>query len=316
MAEISLIIPAYNAENHIANCLDSLLNQINIDIEIIIVNDCSTDNTKEILNNYVERHNNIKIINTEKTSGPGIARNQGIECVTSQYIGFIDSDDWVDLNFYITLVDAIKNKNCDIAIAGIADEYNNTVSTSLRYAYNNFAVIDGKTGIKLMTKSCNLGMYITPIMNNKVYKTDFIKKYNIRCSENKSWQDDFFSFFAILRAQKICVVPNIQYHYRQHENSITHNLTTSTVKIDNCIDVLIKIKEELQAQDLYIAHEKDYNAFVERCITSLLVQLRRNSQYSLNDSLIYLFDSIYKNFNMKKIISYLDNERIYKFFNL
>lgn len=165
-----------------------------------------------------------------------------------------------------------------------------------------------------MTKSCNLGMYITPIMNNKVYKTDFIKKYNIRCSENQSWQDDFFSFFAILHAQKICVIPNIQYHYRQHENSITHNLTTSTAKIDNCIDVLIKIKEELQVQGLYIAHEKNYNAFVERCITSLLVQLRRNSQHSLNDNLIYLFDSIYKNFDMRKIISYLDNEHYLQVF--
>lgn len=101
MAELDLIIPVYNAENHIANCLDSLLNQINIDLEIIIVNDCSTDNTKTILNSYVERHNNIRIINMEKTSGPGIARNQGIKCVTSQYIGFIDSDDWVDLNFFI-----------------------------------------------------------------------------------------------------------------------------------------------------------------------------------------------------------------------
>ena len=316
MAEISIIIPAYNAENEISTCLDSLLNQIGVGLEIIIVNDCSVNSTINIIEMYKKLHKNIKIINLYENSGPGIARNEGIKNATGKYIGFIDSDDWVDLNFYNTLLQYIKAEDGDIAIAGIADEFNNSISSSLRYNYNDFATITGKVGLKLLTKSCNLGMFITPIMNNKIYKTDFIKKNGIHCCENKSWQDDFFSFFAILYADKICIVPNVQYHYTQRQLSITHSATDSITKIDNCMDVLIKIREELNLKNLYDAYKKDYDAFVERCISSLLTMLRREHYSSINDSLVYLFDKISQNCNMREIIEYIDNERIYNFFNL
>lgn len=316
MADISIIVPVFNAENEISTCLDSLLHQIGVTLEILIVNDCSTDSTHSIIEVYKNSYRNIKIINLDRNSGPGIARNEGIKHITGDYIGFIDSDDWVDLNFYSKLLHSAKYEESDIVISGIVDEYNNSISSELRYSYDDFISITGRVGLKLLTKSCNLGMFISPIMNNKIYKTDFIKKHNIHCCENKSWQDDFFSFFAILHAEKICIVPNIQYHYSQRCLSITHSATNSITKIDNCIDVLIKIRTELHMRNLYNEYKKDYDAFVERCISSLLSMLRREHYSNLNDSLIYLFDKIYQNFNMKEIIEYLDNERIYKFFNL
>lgn len=316
MTELSVIVPAYNAENFISDCLDSILNQVKVNIEIIVVNDASTDNTREILDNYAQKYDSINIIDMPQNCGPGISRNEGIKHASGKYIGFVDSDDWIDLNFYNTLINSIKIEDCDIAIAGIADEYNNPVSSSLRYNYEDAAVIDGKTGLKLLTKSRNLGMFITPIMNNKIYKTDFIKNNNIHCCNNKSWQDDFFSFFAILFANKICITPSVVYHYRQNNASITHSGVSSKIKIDNCIDVLIKIKDELRLQNLYEMYERDYNAFIERCITSLLIMLRRESHASLDDNLTYLLDKFSQNFSISKMISYLDNERIYKFFNL
>ena len=314
MAELSIIIPAYNAENQITNCLDCLVNQINCTPEIIVVNDCSKDNTEIIIKNYATVNPNIKIINNRKNVGPGICRNIGLKQASGNYIGFVDSDDWVDLNFYSSLLKKIKIDNSDIAIAGISNEYNNSISTTLRYNYEDYSVIDGKIGLKLLTKSSNLGMFITPILNNKIYNSRFLEKYNIHCCDNKSWQDDFFSFFAILHASQICIVPEVQYHYLQRENSITHRSTNAKNKIDNCIDVLQKIKKELNNQHLYLIYQNEYMAFVERCISSLLTMIKCES--ALNENLIYLFEKLMSYYNIHDIVSYLDNERIYNFFNL
>lgn len=316
MSKLSIIVPVYNVEKQLADCLESLVNQTYKDIEIIAVNDASTDNSRYILQKYADFYHNIHIIDMQNNSGPGLARNCGIKAATGSYIGFVDGDDWVDLNFYETLLHSIQKETCDIAIAGISDEYNNSISSIFRYAYNQDITLGGKTALKLLTKSSNLGIFITPIMNNKIYRKNFLNENNIHCCDNRSWQDDFFSFFAMLYATKVRMVSGSQYHYRQRLSSITHTATSVTEKIDNCIDVLLKIKTELYARNLYEANQQEYNSFVERCISSLLSMLRNNPCNSNSDDLIYLFTKILNKFDLDKIISYLDNERIYKFFNL
>lgn len=316
MSKLSVIVPIYNVEAQLSDCLDSLVNQSQKDIEIIAINDASTDGSRNLLQTYAERYSKMHIIDMEKNCGAGLSRNRGIEVASGQYIGFVDGDDWVDLDFYATLLDSIEEESCDIAIASISDEYSNTISSAFRYVYDHDTTIDGRTGLKLLTKSCNLGTFISPIMNNKIYRAGFLKEHHICCSDNKSWQDDFFSFFAILYADKIRMVPRTQYHYRQRLSSVTHMATTAIDKIDNCIDVMIKIRSELYAQGLYESTEREYASFVERCITSLLRMLRRESPNILNNNLIYLFEKISQNFDISEIITYLDSERIYRFFNL
>lgn len=315
MAQLSVIIPAYNAEKNISDCLDSLLNQTQTQMEIIVVDDCSTDNTRTIVNNYIKANKQLKLIAMPQNLGPGCARNEGLQHVTGEYVGFVDSDDWIDLSFYSTLLHAIQEQDCDIAIAGIRDERNNILSSSLRYNYDDYAVINGKIALKLLTKSSNFGAFITPIMNNKLYKTSFIKKYNLHCCSNRSWQDDFFSFFAILHASKICLVPKVYYHYFQNNGSITHSGTNAITKIDNCLDVLCQIREELHAENIYAKYKQEYAAFVERCISSLLSMLRKENT-AFNDELIYMFEKFSEQFSLKEIITYLDNERIYNFFHV
>lgn len=316
MPKLSVIVPIYNVETQLSDCIDSLVNQSLRDIEIIAINDASTDGSRNLLQAYAEQYSKMHIIDMEKNCGAGPSRNRGIEVASGQYIGFVDGDDWVDLDFYATLLHSIEEESCDIAIASISDEYSNTISSAFRYTYDYDTTIDGRTGLKLLTKSCNLGMLISPIMNNKIYRADFLREHRICCSDNKCWQDDFFSFFAILHADKIRMVPRTQYHYRQRLSSITHMSTTAIDKIDNCIDVLIKIRTELYTQGLYESTEREYASFVERCITSLLRMLRREPTNILNNNLIYLFDKISHNFDIREIITYLDNERIYRFFNL
>ena len=103
MPKISVIVPVYNVEKYLARCLDSIINQTLADIEIICINDGSTDNSLEILNDYAKKDSRIKIID-QTNAGLSCARNAGMQIAQGEYIGFVDSDDWIDLDFYEKLV--------------------------------------------------------------------------------------------------------------------------------------------------------------------------------------------------------------------
>ena len=115
MPKVSVIIPVYNTERYLRRCLDSVCNQTLSDIEIICINDCSTDNSLDILKEYADKDKRIKIINFKENKGAAVARNTGIDIVNGEYIGFIDSDDFVDSDFYEKLYNTASENNSDIA---------------------------------------------------------------------------------------------------------------------------------------------------------------------------------------------------------
>ena len=110
MPKVSVIIPIYNTEKYLRKCLDSVCNQTLSDIEIICVNDCSTDNSLEILEEYASKDNRIKLIDFKENKGAAVARNAGIDEAKGEYIGFVDSDDFVDETMFLsTVINLIKN---------------------------------------------------------------------------------------------------------------------------------------------------------------------------------------------------------------
>ena len=116
-AKITVIIPVYNVEIYLADCLDSVLQQTLNEIEIICINDGSSDNSLEILKEYARKDSRIIIISQEN-KGLGSARNRGLEVATGEYVAFLDSDDWVDNNYYEKLYNTAKKYNSEIACAG------------------------------------------------------------------------------------------------------------------------------------------------------------------------------------------------------
>ena len=116
MSKVSVIVPVYNTEKYLEKCLNSLINQTLHDIEVICVNDGSTDNSLNILNQYAQKDNRIKIINQENKM-QGAARNAGTQIAAGEYIGFVDSDDWIDLDYFEKLYNAATKYNLDIALA-------------------------------------------------------------------------------------------------------------------------------------------------------------------------------------------------------
>ena len=119
MPKISIIIPVYNAEEYLKRCLNSIVNQTLKDIEIICVNDCSIDNSLEILNSYAQRDNRIKVIDCKTNGGESKARNIGLDNSTGEFLAFVDNDDELDLDFYEKLYKKAIEENADIAKAEV-----------------------------------------------------------------------------------------------------------------------------------------------------------------------------------------------------
>ena len=124
MTAISVIVPVYNVENYLVKCLDSIINQTLTDIEIICVNDGSTDNSRQILENYKRKDSRIKIID-KQNGGLSSARNVGYKYSTGEYISYIDSDDWVDLTMLEKMYKNIKKHDCEISICAV-HQYDDT----------------------------------------------------------------------------------------------------------------------------------------------------------------------------------------------
>lgn len=118
MPKVSIIVPVYNVEKYLRKCIDSLVNQTLNDIEIICINDGSTDKSLKILKEYKNKDSRIILLNQEN-SGQSVARNRGIEIAKGEYLGFVDPDDWIDLDYYEKLYNAAIGTNADIATAGI-----------------------------------------------------------------------------------------------------------------------------------------------------------------------------------------------------
>ena len=177
--ELSVIIPVYNVQSELRTCLESVINQSYRNMEIIIIDDASTDDSAHIIEEYAAKCQLIKPVFLQNNIGVGDVRNHGIFLARGRYIGFVDGDDWIDMYFYQNLVNSIKSNDSDIAICGIKTEYNNSQNYQLRYKYNSENCITGEYALKLLTKSENYGYFITPIVNNKVYDADFLKNTDI-----------------------------------------------------------------------------------------------------------------------------------------
>ena len=124
--ELSVIIPVYNVQSELRTCLESVINQTYRNMEIIIIDDASTDDSAHIIEEYAAKCQLIKPVFLQHNIGVGDVRNHGISLARGHYIGFVDGDDWIDMNFYQNLINSIKSNDSDIAVCGYKTEYNNS----------------------------------------------------------------------------------------------------------------------------------------------------------------------------------------------
>ena len=161
--KISIIIPAYNVEAYIEKCINSVINQTYDDIEVIIINDGSTDNTAEIIEKYSKIDNRIKIVN-KYNSGVSDSRNVGIEMFTGDYVFFLDSDDWVEKDYIIKAVDVLEKNNIDILFNGWVIDTNGV--TVCKYDFGNDFAMDREEAIKTLIEQKYLKRILLSIANS------------------------------------------------------------------------------------------------------------------------------------------------------
>lgn len=214
--KISIIVPVYNKEKYLAQCLDSLLSQTFTDFEIICINDCSTDSSLEIVNSYLEKDSRISLINLEKNLGLGFVRNLGIEKSKGEYLAWIDADDYIDETYleelYNTAIkykaDVIKSnikKFSDLKTYNMYDHKKCGEWTSFE---DKLYIFDDFFG------SCN-----------NLIKRDLIVKNSIKFKESKMYFEDFIFILKIcFFAEKVAYFnPKTFYNYRDVNDSLTTN---------------------------------------------------------------------------------------------
>lgn len=205
--KISVVITVYNMENYIKQCLDSVLNQTYKNLEIIIVDDCGTDNSMNVVNNYQDER--IKIISHDKNMGAGWARRHGIEAATGDYVITVDGDDWLSEDFIEKLVENAKDTNADIISGGITIYINDEYQEIKRFAptiSEGFKKIEDYNNQKII------------FLNNKLVKRTM---YDLVPYSTRIYCEDTPVILPLLYyANMVSYVDTQGYFYRQHNASL------------------------------------------------------------------------------------------------
>ena len=218
---ISIIIPCYNAEQSLERCLNSVVSQYYQNLEIIIVDDGSRDQTSDIYTKFKKEDYRIKVIK-QNNSGVSKARNVGLKAVTGAYVCFVDSDDWVEKNYCEELYNILAAENADVSIieASYEDEngtivYNKPISKD--------KIFDGQQALILLLEDEEIQSHPW----GKLFKSSLLK--NVRFPENLKSFEDYSTLFKIFdKAVKVVKSDKKLYHYVQRDNSLSHNLSPET----------------------------------------------------------------------------------------
>ncbi len=252
MTKLSIIVPVYNVEKYLPKCLGSLIKQTLKDIEIICVNDGSMDNSLAILKEFASKDSRIKIIDNQH-QGVAKTRNTGIEQSTGEYIGFVDSDDYIDIDFFEKLYNSATKSNSDIAIASILKHKKFFNIYNAKYTKEETAItIQDK--IKLCEDKKHFFFYAW----NKIYHSEFIKENNIKFSEGQIYEDVMFAIKALYYSNKIISVYGTKYHYIEHENSLTKYKDKTGEKEHDLIKAYSKLQEFCNSKNIEIPERLNY----------------------------------------------------------
>ncbi|MBR3654604.1 MAG: glycosyltransferase family 2 protein [Elusimicrobia bacterium] len=293
--KVSVIIPIYNVEPYLRQCLDSVCNQTFKDIEIICINDCSTDNSLKILEEYQKKDNRIVLVDLTENKGVGIARDIGIKSAKSKYVTFIDPDDWIKTNYVEVLYNTIKRNDTDFVGADF-------------YLYKDGTIVDKATNInlvfdKILTKENIRRKYLQQLNNlsiclvwAKIYKKDFLISNNISF-EIRKLEDNFFMWQVLIKAKSFMLIKDkLLYHRFARPGSSEISYT-----VDNRL-YLFKKLYSLSQQDYYRNYLKDFYTYISISISYYIENTNiAEAKYSF-----YEFKKLFYNENFKLTYKYIN----------
>lgn len=271
----SIIIPVYNVEPLLRRCLDSVLSQDYKNIEIIIVNDGSTDNSLAICNEYKAKDSRIILINKEN-GGLSSARNAGIEKASGDILLFVDSDDWINSNLCSSIVPIFNHKEIDIVIFGFTIIQGNRIKRISNPHSKHISKEEAMEGL-LIDKS------IRNYAWNKAYKTELFK--NVRYPEGKTFEDVATTFKLFDNASSFYTLDKCLYNYEIRLNSISTKWWKSEKKVSDYFYVK-------QMQYFYI--KNNYPALIQKASTSVGFAALMGISYLINQDNTEIIDFLQK----------------------
>lgn len=282
MKKVSIIVPVYNVEKYISECITSLIEQTYENIEIIIINDGSTDKSKEICQELKEKDERIIFI-TKHNSGVSDTRNIGISKSTGDYIVFVDSDDYIDKHYIEEMVKGMKEEEfIDMAVCNYVELYKNVLLHGSSNLTDNL-IITNKEAINDIYKLKSFGGYLW----NKIFKNDIIRKYNIRFNkEIHMCEDMLFLLTYLSECNHIKRIPKELYFYRMRKSSMVWN------------------KNEIKYKTLYNAYNQMYKIIYKNDVKmDYFYYMVLNSIFSNNLKLVNI--QRYLQFNIFRAYDYV-----------
>ncbi len=295
MDKISVIVPVYNVEKYLDKCVESIVNQTYKNLEIILVDDGSTDNCPEICDEWAKKDNRIKVIH-KPNGGLSSARNAGMDSMTGSYIQFVDSDDYIKSNMIEVMYGNIIKGDYDVCVCNYSfiDESDNVISAT-----------DFKKSI-LKGDEIMPNFLKTTVFNSwnawtKMYKYSVVEKYNLRYDETIKWGEDYpFNYLYFKSIDKMIAIDDVLYNYLSRRNgSITCSMNSGQAnrwkfikklviaERDNSINYKIALSQYASAL-MCIAREvlrTGDKAFIDRHFNEIVTELETyyNDFMSLSD---------------------------------
>lgn len=309
MKKVSIIVPVYGVEKYIDKCLDSLVKQSLKEIEVIVVNDGTKDNSQKIIDKYVKKYPDKIKSYIKENGGQGSARNYGLKKASGEYIGYVDSDDFVEKDMYKKLYNKAKENNYDIVVCGnynVSEDYQNKNIDAFINNYNTDLenIFFGKMAVW-----------------NKIYKRDILIKNKLEFKEKVWYEDLAFTLKAIMNSNTFAFIDEPLYDYLIREGSTMNNSN-----VQRNLEILDAFNDILS----YIKHNKKEEYFdkveflaIDHIYISAIVRiLKANADNKIKketvNELICYMNKNFHNYKNNKYINTLSRNRkiIYKLINL
>ena len=283
IVKVSVIVPVYNSEKYLSRCIESVLNQKLKEIELLLVNDGSTDNSLEICKKYAGIDNRIKIID-KQNGGVSSARNAGIDAAKGEFIGFVDSDDWINPEMYSNMYKKVKETGSDICICNFFEDYFGYSIPNILKINKNILLKDDIINdlILNMIAPNDIDSNSMPIMGSVwrlLINRELILNNNIRFPLNIHFMEDFlFCINTFLNCSKISIDSRYYYHYCYNNISASRGYIKDMHNVQ--VDVFNQLENILQKHNLItIAKDRLKLRYINLCIASIINEIHNNINF-------------------------------------
>ncbi len=309
---LSVIVPVYNTGKYLVRCLDTLVAQTASEMEIIVVDDHSDEDIRSVARAYIGRVDRpLHFERLERHKGPGGARNRGLALASGDFVAFCDSDDWVDITYFQTCVEAMERQGASVGMCSLARVYDYTQSDTLyKCKYDQEIQMTGEFALNLLTRQLDAGIQVIPSTVNKVYRREYLDQINLRFVEDKLFEDLLFSFVCIMNAPKIVCVPGVVYHHYKRPDSIVQSFDRR--HIDDFAAVFALLREQLQNTGRDNEYRFHYYKFFEQFYNLIVREIFEfvPDEAQRKEYLAYSFRKVIPLINFEEYMEYTTAEQL------